>query len=358
VDWDKAAELYALSAAQDNIDGCMRLSACLFEGKGVPQDKVRAFELVERGAKSGRPEAMDWIGTHYWVDGAEQDFVKAASWFARGASAGHAECQGHLALCYFEGKGVDKDDEAAFKWSMAAAKQGLRGAYVCVARCYMHGQGVERDAAKALPWLVKGGEAGDVIAQLELGQYYQSRDGEEEEGARDEAMRWFQASAEEGNARAMAQLSYGYTKIYTDMYSSLSDQQRDEYHEARKECAIQSACAGDEMGNYLLGVLGLEMEMKNLLTWMRPIPPPAPSSLPFSNLPPRKVSPRLWINWDDYTRRGRSDWNRTGSRLPSGTGKRTKPKQVTPQLATRWPRSVAKAATVSSGTPPRWRCTS
>ena len=69
-----------------------------------------------------------------------------------------ASAQNNLATCYYNGTGVDEDEEEAVEWYRKAAEQGLVSAQKRLAKCYEDGIGVERNGTEALKWLNMDGK--------------------------------------------------------------------------------------------------------------------------------------------------------------------------------------------------------
>ena len=65
-------------------------------------------------------------------------------WSQKAAEAGNFEAQNNLAVCYYNGYGVEKDfSKALYWWKKAAAKESIK-AMRSLAISYFHGCGVER----------------------------------------------------------------------------------------------------------------------------------------------------------------------------------------------------------------------
>ena len=58
----------------------------------------------------------------------EQNYQKAAEWFARAASAGNVYGQYNLGRCYLDGLGVEQSRELALEWLSRARAQKHSGA--------------------------------------------------------------------------------------------------------------------------------------------------------------------------------------------------------------------------------------
>ncbi|XKM14301.1 tetratricopeptide repeat protein [Orbaceae bacterium ac157xtp] len=81
--------------------------------------------------------------------GVEPDIKKAAEYYQKAASQGHALAQTNLAFLYFMGLGVEKDDKKAFELYQKAAAQQFVPAVKSLAFMYAQGVGTQEDIPKA-----------------------------------------------------------------------------------------------------------------------------------------------------------------------------------------------------------------
>lgn len=117
-------------------DAMFLLSALYAEGKGVPADQKRAFQLMERAAKLGSVRA-----------------------------------QGSLSMYFSEGIGTTPDDAKSLDWGRRAADAGdLRSQFIMGMR-YRNGVGVPRDPTQVVNWWSKSAERGFVRSQVMLGGF-------------------------------------------------------------------------------------------------------------------------------------------------------------------------------------------
>ncbi len=71
------------------------------------------------------PEEMYKKGKDYDEVG---NYTKAVRWYKRAAEEGHMEAQMNLAMCYYLGKGVEKDHEKARYWYEEVKEEGRKRA--------------------------------------------------------------------------------------------------------------------------------------------------------------------------------------------------------------------------------------
>ena len=95
----------------------------------------------------------------------------------KAAEQGDAEAQFNLGVCYYTGKGMERDESEAVKWFRKAAEQGYANAQYNLGSCYRTGIGTEPDQREAVKWYRKAAEQGNAVAQCSLGTGYFSGTG-------------------------------------------------------------------------------------------------------------------------------------------------------------------------------------
>ena len=110
---------------------------------------------------------------------------------------GDADAQFSLGERYYNGDGVDRDDEEAVRLWRLAAEQGHVDAQARLGSWYAEpvNGGWSRDAAEAVRWYRLAAEQGHVGAQYTLGSIYYFGDDVDEDHA--EAVRWYRLAAEQ-----------------------------------------------------------------------------------------------------------------------------------------------------------------
>jgi tetratricopeptide (TPR) repeat protein len=111
------------------------------------------------------------------------------------ANSGSPEAQYHLGMFYNNGVGTGKDINQAFTWFEKSAMSGdPLGSYKL--GCYYAGQGhgvVKNDSARALKYKLVAAESGYALAQFDVARIYY------ENGEIEEALRWFNKAADQGD---------------------------------------------------------------------------------------------------------------------------------------------------------------
>ncbi|CAB4419710.1 unnamed protein product [Rhizophagus irregularis] len=68
----------------------------------------------------------------------------------------------NLAICYYNGEGVEKNLEKAFYWYQKAAENGNKNAMLSLINNYINGEGTEKNVEKAFYWQQKIAESNEV----------------------------------------------------------------------------------------------------------------------------------------------------------------------------------------------------
>lgn len=125
---------------------------------------------LEKRAAAGDAQAQYQMGLLYQEGGeVQQDYRKAAAFFAQAAEKGHAEARYQLARCYYAGSGVERDSVKARSLLAAAADAGSVEAQFHLAGTYARGKGgVRKNERKAAYWYKRAAEQGHQGAKEHL----------------------------------------------------------------------------------------------------------------------------------------------------------------------------------------------
>jgi TPR repeat protein len=182
----------------------------LIKGReGVPQDRIRAFNLVEKGtllgchhcqgvmaffytcgfrclpdvsqllefahksSEKGSKYGLFALGCfhYYGLGDVSQNRIQAASFFRIAAAQNLDEAQCELGLLHLRGKTQDDDDDV-LRWFKLAAAQGHPEACYWIAFCHESGEGVDENKAEAIRWYKCAQAAGYPAAKFELERLY------------------------------------------------------------------------------------------------------------------------------------------------------------------------------------------
>ena len=185
IDLEKACLHFSNSARQDFGKGMYYYAYCLLEGKGTKKNVIKGRTWMEKACDkcvSLAYEYMGWALSNLEAFGIDENasneaYRKAFLLFKSEADKGDNEAIYHLALCYHEGNGVEKDMVKFMEFLNKAMDKGNDDAYYYMAMCYTIGDGVERDVFKSFQCYQKAADLGNVEAFYNLGYCYESGTG-------------------------------------------------------------------------------------------------------------------------------------------------------------------------------------
>ncbi|MBR7069190.1 MAG: SEL1-like repeat protein [Oxalobacter sp.] len=210
---DRAAQAAAclLFAAEHGLtEAKFELGRLYFQGKGVPQNAQKAFELYSDAAWKGSAPAQYYLGLMYekgqWIP---SSYSKAFEWYDKAAKQGYAAAQCNLGCLYRNGQGVLQDYQKAVDWISKSAEQGYAEAQYQLGNIALTGLISEEiryvwDYKEACEWYRKAAEQGHAAAQYNLGYRYKTGQGISKD--KQQAFEWFFKSAANGFATAQSDL--------------------------------------------------------------------------------------------------------------------------------------------------------
>ncbi len=208
-DKEKAAQWLEKAAEHGNVFAQVSLGGIYSLGAGVPKNYAAAVRWWKKAADQGDITAEGNLGTAYGLGmGVPKDEVESVRWHTKAAENGNAASQFSLGMFYLQGAGVPKDEAEGVKWLRKSADQGNAAGEFWLGASYYSGKGVEKDPGEALRWYRKAAEHGYAAAQYDLGQAYNLGNGVEKDRA--EAVRWWQKAGEQGLAKAQYNIGLAY----------------------------------------------------------------------------------------------------------------------------------------------------
>jgi uncharacterized protein len=219
-----------LAAAQPGplqADAEFQLGRALFglvEGK---RDDAAGLVLFKQAAERGHTGAARAVAKCMaeGLGGCKEDAAGTVHWWKRAAQDGDATAMHLLADSLSTGYGCVVDQKQAAHWRRQAADQGLTEAMTAFALCLLNGEGVERDGAAGLALLRQTAERGDpkgmTMLALSLlrgdGPGGAANGGEAPVAEKEEALRWYERAAAEGDGQALCNLGHLYERGDADL---------------------------------------------------------------------------------------------------------------------------------------------
>lgn len=185
---ERAELLYELGAKYDEKEKYEQAAACFLKaakmgfakaqnvigyyyvnGRGVPENKAKAFSWYHKAAKQGLASAQHNVGVCYqFGKGVAENKKKAVKWYEKAAKQDYADSISNLASCIQRGEGTPKDEKLAFILYEEAAKLGSVEGRARLGQCYANGIGTYEDKIKAKQLFQEAAEQGSLIAYFEL----------------------------------------------------------------------------------------------------------------------------------------------------------------------------------------------
>lgn len=170
----KGARMILKSANAGFADAQYAMHFFYYRGlHGVQENDHQALEMLSKAAKNEHCEALRRLGDwHYFGIVVDQSYKIAHQLYASSAHAGSVEAKVDLAICYFEGLGVDADQCQAFEILRSVASDECVRAMRVLGQFYSTPGSAETSMTKALQWWTKGAESGDANCATQIGRSY------------------------------------------------------------------------------------------------------------------------------------------------------------------------------------------
>ena len=177
-DNDELEELRA-AAAEGAAEDQARLGFVLLKFKDDDKDQ-EAFTLFEAAAEKRHPLSITMAAICYGDGrGVDKDIDQAIELLRRASNLGQSDAQHLLGMVLVQGRGVDKDPAAAMPWLRRSINQGNPNAMIFMSRCYIEGEGVEADPDAAFELATRAIETGSSRALMQLAHLHAAGHGTE-----------------------------------------------------------------------------------------------------------------------------------------------------------------------------------
>ena len=170
-----AQSLKTANAIQERAQSVMQQCLKLINRLPGGQQKAAAIEQIARAMKQGNAgqftELQFELATlHHEGRHLPKDVARAAAWYRKAATEGHAPAQMNLALMLLEGEGIKANPVEAHKWFLQAAEQGDSEGQVALGMMFALGQGIQSDLVQAHKWVTLSSKNGNEDAATALKQ--------------------------------------------------------------------------------------------------------------------------------------------------------------------------------------------
>jgi TPR repeat protein len=199
------------------IDSAARATQ-LVELRDAAISNQSSMNSLERDATGGEALAQFFFGTLFDPDLklskiVQPDIATAAGWYARGANQGEVSSLRNLALIYYHGTSVRRDNTRACYYANklgAGSLQGLGEAMAIKGDCYARGLGDTKvDLVQAANAYEGAYSDGNVRAGATLGYFYENGVGGRAKNG-DTALKYYREAADKGDALGLHNLGAAY----------------------------------------------------------------------------------------------------------------------------------------------------
>ena len=147
----------------------------------INEDILRALKAKRASVEDGETDRLindtkKPDGERLCASAAEEyekgHFENAVKLWRTAAENGDDNARLCLAMCYRDGRGVQRDEDAMFGLFEKSAAQGNSWAQYYLAQCYEYGEGTDENMSEAFDWYQKSAENNCAYAQYRLGRIY------------------------------------------------------------------------------------------------------------------------------------------------------------------------------------------
>jgi TPR repeat protein len=191
------------AAKKGDVGAIQVIGECFQHGLGDKKvDEKAAQEYYEKGAAANSPSSQCSLGSLLLEQDDDEKATERGVELLKKSAADYPEAQHELALCEWNGTGVQEDEKSAVELWKKAVNNGFAKSQYQLADCFEDGiDGVERDLGQAEHWYLKAAERGDVDAQLSLGRIYQT---DENLKDMDKSIEWYERAYYNGRSNEAA----------------------------------------------------------------------------------------------------------------------------------------------------------
>jgi TPR repeat protein len=206
---------YEKASKQGHAEAQCELGKLLTTGKGVKEDKKRAFSLLQTSAAHGITEAEYLVGVYFYRGWeVEKDYKASFQWHYKAACKQHPKSLGYMGSYYETGTGVPQNIPEAIQWYVKGADEGDAFSLMKLGEfCYTGSgiYGVSKDNAKAADFFQRAANKGDDDALYYLAVFH--LDGIFAKPDMVQAFNLLKEAIQKGNERAQAKLGVAFARL-------------------------------------------------------------------------------------------------------------------------------------------------
>jgi hypothetical protein len=158
-DVGKAAGLYERAAQLGFVIAQFNLANLYYDGQGVSRDRKQAARWYTAAAQGGHAMAQFYLAQMYFDgDGIDENAETGFAWLQKAADQGMPEAQYELGRRLIFGDDIAEDPHKGADFVLKAAEQRYAKAQIEIAMCYWRGRGVAKNQIEAYVWAAQAKE--------------------------------------------------------------------------------------------------------------------------------------------------------------------------------------------------------
>ncbi len=297
-DQEKAFTYFTQAAKKDVPRSWELMGYCLYEGKGVSQNRCEALGWYEKAAKHGLYNSYYMMGMIYGYDETLFNDEKAVCCFEKAAQFGQTDALVRLGTMHLHGVGaIPPDRQKAFSYFSQAAQADNSLGWEWAAYCHYWGYGTPKNMIKAQQFYHKAAQKGSSHSQYMLGYIY-GYDVTPPDFKK--AASWFEKAAEQGHSDAQLKLG-----VYYHQGRGVRQNYKTAFKLFTQAAAQGHATAMHNIGDAYENGYGVEKDEKQAFAWYRKSAELGDKWGMFGagrllfygiGTPPNQVEGRRWIN--------------------------------------------------------------
>jgi len=156
-DYAKAAFFFDMACRRRELKGCVSLGVLYSHGRGVDQNKRKAFKLFQKSCRGGHISGCTNLGVMY-EDGAgvKKNHRKAIKLYTKACNQGYGKACGNLGVIFY----ADGDKARGALYDARACEEGDVRGCSNLGYDYEHGAGVRQNVTKARLFYTKACQKG------------------------------------------------------------------------------------------------------------------------------------------------------------------------------------------------------
>ncbi|EKX44135.1 hypothetical protein GUITHDRAFT_72490 [Guillardia theta CCMP2712] len=206
-DRGRALEYLQRAARDGNVEAQYNLGVMYAYGHGVPKDRNESLNLFRKAAAQGYVAALNGLALSLTDGSADNNFTEAFHYFNQSALSGNADGLYNAGLLLKDGRGVERNEELALAYITNAVALDHQAARLALAMMHIEGKGTPQEALRrSFELLTMAANNGNMEAKRIIGDHLWY--GQGTRANRGKAMDYYLQAARGGDEEAAFNLAW------------------------------------------------------------------------------------------------------------------------------------------------------